>query len=244
MIPATAGRVLSEEELRGFVHCAAYFWFGGKWKPNYQTQITQYAFEKMIAVWLRKDIDNPIDLISKFIAEKTAKIHVQEHMLPQKSKDYQRWATLASHEILNIFDVSNYLPIYGPVRYRVRLSKTPVELSLSGVLRSYKNQTLHVLDFSPYHDPHAIKNDVVLHLKLSLLQQLVKPNATRKEDVRIHSFSVTKSGKVYYNPLSSSDIDQTQINHAGQLAQVMELGFKHPSLPCNFNCPYRSRCQP
>lgn len=165
-------------------------------------------------------------------------------MEPQLNK-YISSSTLYLKDLLSILPLSTYIPIFGPIEPIVRLSKTPIRLEISGILRSRSKQTLHAISFSPARTKHSIINDPALHLKLKLLQPFVaKHIQTGRPQVTMHNFSCSKNGSIIYESYSSNDINKALLKRIEVMIKTIEIGHHYPVLPCLYSCPYKSNCYP
>jgi hypothetical protein len=243
-IPATAGQILTEERVRGFLKCTEFYNFGGEVKHSLETEVLRHTVEKTTAMYLRNGKKAAMIAKPKAASEFLFKVNRREHLLPQKLELLHQRSAWLLHNFEEIFSLDTYLPVYAATEYKLIVSKTPIKMRLSGVYRTEKNNALHIVDFSPYIHEHDVLNDPFVHLKLKMLNESVAWNRQR-HTVKLHSFSVLKgSNTLNYTSMTTKDISQTQIDRATGVIKLMESGYHFPLLPCNINCPYKTRCKP
>lgn len=142
-------------------------------------------------------------------------------------------------------NLSDYHVISGPTPFRIRVSKTPIDLSVSAILRSTKRKTIHFIDFTPYDSAHSMRWDIPTHLKIKHLNRYVPKHSGRKVNVVAHIFGVSKLGdQLIYSNLEDNQVDSQLLKRSLKLIQNMERGYKMPLIPCPYRCQFKSRCSP
>lgn len=244
-IPNTAGRILSEAELRAYLKCSEYYSFGGKFEPILKLKITRRTIEKLISIHLRNNTQDSTYILSKTILEGARKYGAFSTLLEPQVNQLINDCALVVNDFFQQFPLSTYTIVTGPLPIRVRVSKTPIDLRVSGTFRTKKNKTLHVLDFSPYSRPHAMRWDLTAHLKLKHLKQVVVPHQSRRTDAMIHLFGLSEGSKKFSSTLLGSEqLDETLIERSEYLIQNVERGYHMPLVPCPYACPYKKTCEP
>ena len=148
-------------------------------------------------------------------------------------------------EFFNVFSFNTYIPVYGPLKPKIKISRTPIELNISGIYRSKKNQTLHVLTFAAHNSEHSMINDPTLHLKLSVIKPFVSEHlSSGRPQAVIHSFGYGKNDNINYHSFSSDEIDNNFIKMIELLVQQIESGYHFPVIPCNHRCKFKPICFP
>jgi hypothetical protein len=241
MIPKTAGRLVTESELRAYTKCSEFHNFGGTVDPEARTRIIAWAYERLVVEWLRKSLYDPLDTINKYLQE-AVKRDANE-LLQQQQQELVRHGILILNDIFSLMPPDLYTPVFGPYEYTVKLSKTAVQLRISAAFRSTKNQTLHIVCFSPYLNQHAVMNDPVVHLKLATVKNAVKPHGQRAQ-ARIHLFSVSPTGSLVYNNLDTEEANPEFMKHIVRLVKRMEAGHHFPLVPCPHTCQFKKQCMP
>lgn len=242
MIPATAGRIISEEELRAFTRCSQLFHYGGKVEESLLTTIVRSTVEHMIVLSLKDDIKNPSMDFVPSLRRVFIKYKVRD-LLPDGEADaLLRAATYALHNVWKILGAADVLTISGPLDYRVVVSKTPVALRISGVLRKRASRELIVPVFSPATNSHTSLNDPLLHLKLDVVSQFGIPHHLRAT-ASAYVFAIQPDGDVVFNLVKDTE-NQTRLKMIESQIKAMEIGFHYPVLPCTYACPFKGRCFP
>lgn len=238
----TAGRILTESEIRAYLKCSEFYKFGGQYKPPIKTQIIQRTIERVISEGLRKERTDPTFILTKTVLEGIRKANLHEELLEPQIDALQRRCIVLASEVFNILNLNKYHAVSGPMPFRVRVGRTAIELQTSATLRTTENQTLHVISFTPYSNAHAMRWDITTHMKLKALQRLVKPHKGRKADVRMHLFGVTEN--LVYTFLDDKDMNQDLISKGRAIINQMEAGYHMPLIPCPYGCPFKQQCQP
>lgn len=240
-LPATAGNFLTEQELRAYTKCSKYYSYGGLEMPSVKSQVIEYAYERLIISYLRNKVYDPLDTLNKYL-HKGVK-HLASSYLEQQRMEIIRHGFVAINDILTIMPMDLYVPVMGPYEYVLKVSKTPVKLKVSASFRSKKNQTLHLVCFSPYTTQHNMQNDPANYLKLALLKNSTKEHNKRTQ-VRLHLFSVLPSNEVVYTSVDTDDLSKEAIGSIHGVVESIEAGRAYPVLPCNYNCEFKRKCKP
>lgn len=238
---ATGGQALSEERLRAYFKCSQLFHFGGTNEPDLPNKMAQIAVEYYMSSRLRSPHRDRAYLISKAVlhAAKLCELETK-HLVGQQQK-LTNQTTLWLDEFHNLFKPEVYYPVTGPLPWRRTVSKTAVDLRISGIFRTAKNQTLHVLSFSPFSDRHSQVNDPVLHLKAEALLEFVKRNPKRPRTM-VHMLWVRSNGKLGHDFITSKSLNPHYMDAITKKVQQAERGEHIPLLPCPYQCPYKNKC--
>lgn len=241
----TAGRILSESSIRAYSKCSQFHAFGGSYEGDIRLQIIKQAFEKVAAVHLRKDLKDPAFILGRTAQEGARALGAFDSLMEPQAQALVRECVLLTNEALSKFPIQEYLPITGPLPFRVQLSKTPIDLSVSACFRSKKRKTIHYIDFTPYSSKHAIRWDIPTHLKIKYLSKFVPTHNFRKVKVVGHIFGLSEKGTTLaYTSMQDTDVDKKLLRKAESLIKNMERGYHMPLVPCPYSCVFKKRCQP
>tara|TARA_Y100001938_G_C8031568_1_gene400934 strand:+ start:70 stop:813 length:744 start_codon:yes stop_codon:yes gene_type:complete len=240
---ATAGVAMNEERLRAYIKCSQLFYYGGVEKPSPQTRMAQYAVEYYLTARLRDSKRERAYLLSKAVLQATKTCELETKLLHGQAQQLINQTALWLDEFLNLFSDSMYYPITGPLPWRIKINRTAIDLKISGILRTAKNQTLHVLSFTPYTTRHSQVNDPVVHLKLNALKDFVKKNPNRPQAM-LHMLWSRANGHVGFDHITTKSINPEYLKLIGQKIQEAERGSHFPVLPCRFACPFKTKCFP
>ena len=181
--------------------------------------------------------------LQAIVVDAVTKINRTERLLEPQLKRYMNTTLLWIREFFDIFPVEKYIAISGPIKPRITVSRTPIEVRVSGIFRSEKRQTIHAIVFTSGATEHHMKNDPTLHMVLKILKPLVKKHQqTERPQVVLHAFGFGKNNNVNYYTYNSNDIDQNKIEMVTSLVRTMESGHHFPVLPCLYRCPYKREC--
>ena len=140
-------------------------------------------------------------------------------------------------------NMEKYIPIYGPTKPRVVVSKTPIEFRVSAVLRSKKTQTLHLILFTPGATKHYMKNDPVSLLAAKAYRPFVKEHLqSKRPQVVVHCFGYGKNNNLNYYTLNSNELNEERVDRLVSLVKAMEIGYHYPVLPCLHKCKFKKDC--
>ncbi len=240
---ATAGKILSEEELRAYTKCSQFYYYGGLVHSETPLQVVQTSFERVVADTIRTAHSDPTLRLTKNILHAIKATGAAKTLMEGQVQDLVRNTTLYLHEMFKFFSLDTYIPVTGPLPYILKVGRTPIELKLSGTFKTAQNQTLHAVCFTPFTTAHAAAADPVTHLKLQSLKQLVKPHYKRAQ-ARLHLFGISKRNQLVYSSLSSDESNLSAIKQIEQVIKIMESGYHYPLTPCLFSCPFKETCKP
>jgi len=241
---ATAGKVLSEGDLRAYIRCSQLYHYGGKLESSLETKVAKRSLEWLTSHCLRKSVKDPSPLLMEAVLRAFKSLGLQNELLEGQINDLTNKTILWLYEFYKLFDPTEYFIVTGPLPYRVVVSKTPIELDISAVLRNRKNQTLHIISFTPHKHRHSQVNDPITHMKLHVLKGFVKRHKTGRELARLHTLWVKKEGKFGYSHINASDLNPNYLKTVKGLMRSMESGFHFPVLPCTRYCSYKRKCFP
>lgn len=243
MLPATAGMILTGEQLQAYTRCSEYYSRGGSIELEPPQALCKLTFEYMISSSIRKPIEDPVGSLSYFVNKCIKRLDLRNTYLTGQVNEWERATVLWSFEFFKLFPPDKYFPLTGPIKWRVKVSKTPVDISVSAIFITKKNQTLHAVYFSPYYQPHSQINDPVPHLIMKTLSNVL-PKKYRKEDVRIHIVTLSDKKEFVYNTLTEGQTSPAFLNKIEMLVKQIESGLHYPIIPCPYACQFKSKCFP
>lgn len=243
-IPATAGRYLTEERLRAFTQCSEFYEFGGKATGSYGLEMVRHTIEGLTSLTIRDEARDPLAAVTKLLQRSARQQRVGDSLMDAQARDLVNKCILWTNDFFELFPFSTYIPVYGPLEYTVKVSKTPVRLHVSGVYRTIRNQTLHVVVFSPYPNLHSMINDPTIHLKLQTLKRFVAPHYTQRAQCKVHILGMQRNNELLYHSLDTSEANPDVLPRVEQLIKLMESGYHYPVVPCKHQCPYKRQCNP
>ncbi len=240
-VTKTITDVLDENALRAFQMCPRYFKFGGTNVFPDTTQLLKLTTEKTLSDCIRHDKLDPSMKYMKALLKSSKELELQDRYLDGQVKDIQSKVGIALGELFGSFAANEYLPVFGPAPWRVHVSRSTVQISVSGILRA-GTQTLHIIDFSPYQNAHGLRNDPVIYLKAKTLMQFVKPWFSGRAQCVLHVFGMNEKDKLLYHKVDSENISQLALERIQRTIQGVEAGIDFPVLPCTRLCPYKTKC--
>ena len=239
---STSGDKLSESQLRMFFRCSKLYDFGETVEFSPGTTICKSAVEELTVKALRKEVYDPLrDL--QFAVVRAAGMSGQTQKLMDGQIDrIMNSSVIWMNEFFNLFPFSTYQPVYGPADIRVKVSKTPVTLNVSGFYRSRRNATMHVVTFSPYASDHSVKNDPINLLKLKVLEPYVAKHWSGRPNVKLHIFNFGKENNFNYFSLDSNFPKALSFKRIKAAVENIESSNFYPIVPCPHFCKYKSTC--
>ena len=244
MIPKTAGKILEEEEIRAFLKCPQFYKRGGIFRPSFEVRVLKKTVEYTIIKALRSKLKDPLKDIHSLFLRCIIQENSMEGLLENQLKAFTVQGTLWLNKFFAILPLGLYFPVLGRITPVHIVSKTPVRLDISAVLRSTKNQTLHLLSFSPYYDVDNMEKDPINIWKLYSLQDFVglHPRSGRPQ-TKLHLLTFNTQNNLKYTSLDSNDLTEKRIAFSKSVIKSMESGFSYPLLPCPYpRCSYRNIC--
>lgn len=242
-MPTTAGKILNETHLRTYAKCSKRYEYGEMDQEPLEVQVVRRTVEKMIVDSLEEPIEQPERAFVRPLALIMGRLRIDKLMLEGERFKFHnsciKWLT----EFFKVFPPNRYYPVSGPLEYRVKVSKTPVDLHVSAVFRTTQNQTIHVLCFSPYKRGLDLLNDPVVHLKVHLLKPFVKKYGERAQ-VKMHILGWGEDGAMRYRSIDSEEVDSNYVRRTYNLVKQIELGYFYPVVPCMYQCKWKSTCSP
>lgn len=243
MIPATAGAAITEQELRTYLKCSQLFHYGGGQQAPIEMRMAQATTEYWLSAHLRRSgLDKSYE-ITRAVLRASQSTGLQTKYLAGQIEGIQNRTILWLDEFLKLFNSKVYNVVAGPLPWRVQLSRTAIDLHFSGMFRTVKNKTLHLLSFSPYRDLHSQANDPLTHLKLRALKEFAPASHQRPQAI-MHLVWVQENGGLGYNSVSSFEMNPNYIEMITAKLQEMERGTHFPALPCRYSCKYKEKCYP
>jgi len=240
---ATGGQALSEERLRAYFKCSQLFYFGGTAEPNLPNKMAQIAVEYYMSSKLRSPQRDRAYLVSKAILHAAKLCNLDTKYLVGQQQQLVNRTTLWLDEFLKLFKANIYYPVTGPLPWRKTISRTTIDLKISGIFRTTKNQTLHVISFSPFSDRQSQVNDPILHLKTQALQNFVKNHPSRPRTT-VHMLWVQRNGTLGHDFITSKSINPDYADAITRKIKQAEQGDYIPLLPCPYQCAFKSKCYP
>ena len=243
MTIATAGVAMSEERLRAYIKCSQLFHYGGTEQASMATRMAQYAVEYYLTAKLRDPGRDRSYVLSRAILQASRACGLDAKYLHGQAQQLTHQTALWLDEFLTLFSESLYYPVVGPLPWRTKVSRTAIDLQISGILRTTKNQTLHVLSFTPYTSRHSQVNDPITHLKLNAIKEFVKKHSKRPQAM-LHMLWARADGQVGFDHVSTSSINPQYLELIEKKVQEAERGTHFPVLPCKYQCKYKAKCFP
>lgn len=234
---------ITEDQLRAFNMCPKYLSFGGTCMYPDTIALLKLTFEKAITECIRADKLDPSMKYMKAMLKSSKELRLSERYMVGQVQDIHNKVGILLGELFESFKANEFYPVFGPAPWTVQVSKSAVQIQISGILKSSINQTLHLIDFSPYKTIHGLKNDPVIYLKARTIMQFVKPLFKRPQCV-LHVFSISEHDKLLYHKINSENITDEALISVTKTVQAIELGLNFPILPCIVSCPFKSKCYP
>lgn len=242
-LPKTAGISLTEKQLRTYNKCSQLYAFDGEIQLPNIVGIAEYVFERMTTQTIRKNIDDPLYLLQQLVTRAIYHFKFNQTLLDQQVDELSRRSIIYLNDLFDIFTIGPYIPIYGPIEQRLRISKTPIDLRVSGIFRSAKNKTVHCVQFTPYTNTHSVINDPLTQLKINIFSRVVEPHPKRKENVCIHTFGA-RGHDIFYTSVNDEDYNRKYIKMIKQQIKSIEDGYHMPIIPCPYACAFKTKCTP
>lgn len=214
-------------------------------QENFGTRVVKGAVERLIILALRKGVKDPLRDIEACLLESITEVNQVENIMTPQLTRYMHTCLLWLKEFFDILPLDKYEPVYGRITPRIQISETPIQLDISGILRSKKNQTIHAVVFAAFAGKHSILNDPCIILKLKLLAPFVKEHIqSGRPKVVLHIFAFGKNNNIQYYNCSTNDVNENNFLMVETLVKSIETGHHYPVVPCLYQCPFKDNCFP
>lgn len=241
IIPTTAGKKLSEDEVRSAARCLERHVQdpGIIWPPK--VAAAKQAFEHVLSHRLRRGDTNLPFWKTKYYQQS-----LKQHGLWTSEVDYlddgdSRAVVLMGAEIERLFNDNIYTPAWPPDRHVLMISQTPVEVKLSGIYHQKDTDDFHIIDFSPYRWLFDVRNDPTLVLKMQVLQSFLQDRG----NTIVHSFAWDENDRMLYRKINHKEFKKREMDRVTSLVKALEAGLQWPTNPCpDSKCPFRKTCFP
>lgn len=233
--------IYNQNEFRTFMKCSRlYSYSKEELKHSIEFQILESGIERFLTLYLKKGAFNPDSFYSDAITILN-KINKEENFLQSQYERILNKTIVYFSDLKNCFDISKYYPVAGPLYLTKTFDNVSVRMKISGILRE-KNQTLHVLYFSPYNYRINVLNDPFLQWISESLQHLVKNHNSNRPKSIIHTFYKNESNELEYikyfkDPSKAEALDYSFLFKALQNKTAV------PVTPCRYVCKYKKRCE-
>lgn len=235
-------KLITEQELRTFILCPQLYKFNGSFNFPVQIELLKLATEKAISESIRYNKLDPELHYMTCLLKASKELKLSSRFTEAEIQKIHSVVSGLLGELFSSFKANKYIPVFGPAPWRVKVSKTTVELIVSGILRHVDSQTLHAIDFSPYENALGMRNDPISYLKNSTFAQFVAPwHKNKRPECVLHLFSISQKNKLLYHQIDSRQVN-TALLRTTELVRVLEAGYSFPSLPCERVCAFRSKC--
>jgi len=149
MIPSE----LLEEDVRTISFCSHLYSIGGNLEFRDELQIAcKEVMEKFILFQLKNGANADYDsFLSETINDAVSRIVKfridNEENYYETFDKYKRKVLVWITDWFKIFPTKNYVPVLGPYKARIQISKTVIELDISGIYKDVNSQSMHLLTF-------------------------------------------------------------------------------------------------
>lgn len=228
----------SENEFRQFLKCKRLYSYQKDFNFSHiEIKILQDIFTRVSSLYL-KNSHYSLDNLYNDCITVLNKHNKTLSFLESQYETVLNSLILYSNQLFKYFNINNYYPVFGPVYLNKSISNSIVKLKISGIFRS-KNQTLHLVFFSPFTKRIDILNDPILHFTSEEFFQFVKSHKSNRAKVIVHIFyykDYAEIGYINYNPKNKKQNYQS-------LVQDIESQNYFPVTPCPYKCKFKNKCE-
>lgn len=228
--------MINEKDFKTILKCPKYYFFNGPDPEPIQTKLLNKLHSRVTLFFLKNEKLDRSQIYNHLLT-----IFSQSDLkdIPQADRrDLINKTNIYINESLNIFDISKYAPIYGPLLFNYNLKNTAISLKVNGVFKSLKNKSLHFVYFSS-ENKHYIQNDPLIKYKLSLLSTLVPDHHLRAFDAYAHVFYFV--GEDLKREVIT--LDDSLPRHYEAISDIIINKNYYPILPCTKACKYKKICK-
>lgn len=230
--------IYTQNEFRQFLKCKRLF----SYQPEYDYQhieikILEDLFARISSLYLKNN-QYSIDSFYSDCITILNKYNKEAKLLQSQYESILNSLSIYGSQIFNYFNINEYLPVCGPIYLNKIISKTTIKLKISGIFRN-KNQTLHLVYFSPYTKRLDILNDPIVAFTAEEFFQFIKDHKSDRPKITIHIFyykDYKDIGYINYKP-KNNNLDYTN------LVKDIEVENYFPVVPCFYKCKYKNKCE-
>lgn len=234
---------MNDNSIRAFAQCPRFHKFGGIFSFPILTNILKKTVEQQLVSSLRTDdrnwLSNSNITLMKLIKESNINSLYMEGQVVDITSKLQK----NLKEIFDTFNPIYYEIVTGPLFIPAKISKTKIELNISGIFKSLKSNTLHIIDFSPHTALDTIANDLTIHMKIDVMEKFIHDFYDKRSKAILHTYFLNKNNNMLCID-SSNPILNTSLKDKQSIITAIEAGISYPVNPCpNQFCLYKEKCQ-
>lgn len=228
----------TQDEFRQLLKCKRLFSYEASYTyPHVEIEILQELFIRVSSLYL-KNMSYSIDGFYSDCITILNKYNKKAQLLESQYESILNSLLIYGTQIFSIFNINEYLPVCGPLYLNKNISKTTIKLKLTGIFRA-KNQTLHLVFFSPYTNRLDILNDPILDFTSEEFFQFVKSHKSNRPKITVHVFyykDYKDIGYMNYKP------KHTKFDYTNILKDIEAKNYL-PAIPCFYKCKYKNKCE-
>ncbi len=240
--------MLTEDRLRAYMKCPAFFHYGGTVELPLKTAIIEMIYIQMTLA-LMKYAERWVyqDLLSRCIEQFPRRMDLDpaEHNIPVLQKD----AAIIIDELFQVLQPKMYIPIFGPYQQPIQISRSHFTPRIAAVLHRPINtqDEIHAITFSPFNTVRDMENDLIQQIKVMALDSWLPMRTQYKKNGRTVLHIVGAQGKdLVYTNLSHkwSEDKKGWAHYLSRPIKAIEAHYDYPITPCAYSCPYKTICKP
>lgn len=224
--------------------CSEYHAFGGTLEPKDSVRLMQTTYERLLIHDIRKGEYDLYFWLNRYALGAIDQFNLKDSYLKQQLDELHRETLFSVHSIFKTFPPRYYATLSGPWDHPIRVSKSRLNLHLSGILRCIKDQSVHVVTFSPFELETDVLNDPITHLKVQSLRSLMAAQPIGQAKISLHTFYISNKGFLRNKTLDSTDVNKRYLQGILKQAKTIEYGLHYPLVPCPYSCTYKHICGP
>lgn len=227
--------ILFENEFRQLLKCPRLFKYSSSFQPKKEIVILQELFHRVTSLYLKNSAYNIRDTLYSDLVTILNRHSKKEEYLQSQYEVLLNTLTTASFDMLSLFPLNDYYPVYGPFIINYKASNTVIKINVSGIFRNH-TQTLNVVVFSPYTSELNVLNDPINHFLNQSLNDLV-PHHHKRPNLIFHIFYYKGTSLNYIKHIFKSSSTSYSF-----IIESHEAESYPPRLPCNISCKFKTKC--
>jgi len=230
--------IYTDSEFRTYIKCPRLYSYNKNFTwDKIEIKILNDVFTRISSLYLKNQNYN-IDRLYNDIVVILNQHNKKEKFLESQYDSMLNFLLYYSTQVFKYFNINDYYPILGPSYINKNIANSILKIKILGVFRK-KNQTLHIMYFSPYSNRLNVINDFFLDIISKEFNHLIKSHRSKRPKINLHVFYYKKHeeiGYVNYTPVGK------KYDYTNTMKSLEDENFP-PRLPCSYNCKYKNKCE-
>ena len=230
----------TEQHLRNYLRCPRRFSYNNVEElATVELTMLEQVFNRITSLYMKRG-DYDLDLLHNDTIVILNRKHKEKRWLTSQYRQLLNQMNVYAFEMFTRFNILEYSPLFGPFIFSKQFGDTTIDIKVNGIFKG-KNQTLHIVIFSPYQNELSVLSDPIVHWVSEHFSKFIvdHPLYNRPTSI-IHVFYIRKNNEL--NHINFFPKKKVNTAYDG-IVQGMEAASYYPRLPCTIKCGYKARCK-